>query len=81
MQGFERVPPVVHTGSDRRQFVIDRPNIANNFDYSIPLGISVYANAIDSMKGVDIAFDSYVNEFVLGKKRQLSRSLLISLFQ
>ena len=29
----------------------------------------VYANAIDSMKGVDIAFDSYVNEFVLGKKR------------
>ena len=69
VQGFERVPPVVHTGSDRRQFVIDRPNIANNFDYSIPLGISVYANAIDSMKGVDIAFDSYVNEFVLGKKR------------
>lgn len=69
VQGFERVPPVVHTGSDKRQFVIDRPNIANNFDYSIPLGISVFANAIDVMKGVDIAFDSYVNEFVLGKKR------------
>lgn len=69
VQGFERVPPVVHTGSDKRQFVIDRPNIANNFDYSIPLGISVFANAIDIMKGVDIAFDSYVNEFVLGKKR------------
>lgn len=69
VQGFERVPPVVHTGSDKRQFVIDRPNIANNFDYSIPLGISVFANAIDVMKGVDIAYDSYVNEFVLGKKR------------
>lgn len=69
VQGFERVPPVVHTGSNRRQFVIDRPNIANNFDYSIPLGISVFANAIDVMKGVDIAYDSYVNEFVLGKKR------------
>lgn len=69
VQGFKRVPPVVHTGSDRRQFVIDRPNIANNFDYSIPLGISVFANAIDVMKGVDIAYDSYVNEFVLGKKR------------
>lgn len=66
--GFELVPPVVHTGSTRRQFVIDRPNIANNFDDS-PLGISVYANAIDIMKGVDIAYDSYVNEFVLGKKR------------
>lgn len=45
--GFEAVPPVVHTGSDQRQFVIDRPNIANNFDDS-PLGVSVYANAIGS---------------------------------
>lgn len=66
--GFEAVPPVVHTGSDQRQFVIDRPNIANNFDDS-PLGVSVYANAIDVLKGVDVAYDSYVNEFVLGKKR------------
>lgn len=69
VRGFENVPPVVRTGSDQRQFVIDRPNIANNFDYSIPLGISVYANAIDNLKGVDVAFDSYVNEFILGKKR------------
>ena len=69
IRGFERVPPVVHTGSDRRQFVIDRPNIVNNFDYAVPLGIPVYANAIDVLRGVDIAFDSYVNEFVLGKKR------------
>lgn len=67
--GFERIPPVVHTGSDRRQFVIDRPNIANNYNYLLPTGISVYANAIDVMQGVDIAYDSYVNEFVLGKKR------------
>lgn len=67
--GFERVPPVVHTGSDQRQFVIDRPNISNNFDDNIPLGISVFANAVDILKGVDVAYDSYVNEFVLGKKR------------
>ena len=69
VRGFERIPPVVHTGSDKRQFVIDRPNIANNFSDDIPLGISVYANAIDVLKGVDVAYDSYVNEFVLGKKR------------
>lgn len=66
---FQRIPPVVHTGSQYRQFVIDRPNIANNLDYSVPLGISIYANAIDNLKGVDVAFDSYVNEFILGKKR------------
>lgn len=69
VSGFERVPPVVHTKSDQRQFVIDRPNIANNYDYSVPLGISVYANAVDVLRGVDIAYDSYVNEFSLGKKR------------
>lgn len=67
--GFENIPPVVRTGSRKRQFVIDRLNIANNVDISLPMGISVYANAIDQLKGVDIAYDSYVNEFVLGKKR------------
>lgn len=69
VKGFEHIPPVVHTGSDKRQFVIDRPNIANNFNYLLPTGISVYANAIDVLQGVDIAYDSYVNEFKLGKKR------------
>lgn len=69
VRGYENIPPVVNTGSDKRQFVIDRPNIANNLDFGIPMGISVYANAIDVVKGVDIAYDSYVNEFVLGKKR------------
>ena len=69
VKGFERIPPVVHTGSDKRQFVIDRLNIANNYDYLLPTGISVYANAIDVLQGVDIAYDSYVNEFKLGKKR------------
>ena len=63
------VPPVVKTGSKERQFVIDRLNIANNYDYTLPVGIPVFANAIDVLKGVDIAYDSYVNEFVLGKKR------------
>ena len=69
VKGFEHIPPAVHTGSDKRQFVIDRPNIANNYNYLLPTGVSVYANAIDVLQGVDIAYDSYVNEFKLGKKR------------
>lgn len=69
VKGFENIPPVVHTGSDKRQFVIDRPNIANNVSYLLPTGIAIYANAIDVLQGVDIAYDSYVNEFKLGKKR------------
>lgn len=66
VNGFERIPPVVHTGSDKRQFVIDRPNIANNINYLLPVGISVYANAIDALRGVDCAYDCYINEFENG---------------
>lgn len=65
---YQNVSPIVHTASDRPQFVIDRLNIANT-DADSPMGLSVLANAIDQLKGVDIAYDSYVNEFVLGKKR------------
>lgn len=69
VEGFENVPTTVHTNSDKRQFVIDRMNIANNTSMDNPMGISVFANAIDQLRGVDVAYDSYVNEFILGKKR------------
>lgn len=67
--GFENVPDQIETGSERPQFVIDRLNIANNVDHALPMGIPAFANAIDQLKGVDYAYDSYVNEFLLGKKR------------
>lgn len=67
--GLAGIPSVVDTGTNKRQFVIDRLNIANNVDVSLPMGVPAFANAIDQLKGVDVAYDSYVNEFVLGKKR------------
>lgn len=69
VRGFERIPSTVHTFFKKPLFAIDRMNIANNYDVTLPMGIPVFANAIDQLKGVDIAYDSYVNEFVLGKKR------------
>ena len=70
--GYERVTDKpIRTGSEEPQFVIGRYNIVNNIDAENPMGISVYANAIDQIKGVDIVYDSYINEFVLGKKRVL----------
>ena len=63
VDGFEHIPRVVHTGSAKKQFVIDRPNIANNFDYLLPVGVSVYANALDVLESVDKAFNCYGNEF------------------
>lgn len=66
VSGFERIPPIVHTGSATRQFVIDRLNIANNLNNLLPVGIPVYANSIDVLRGVDCAYDCYVNEFENG---------------
>lgn len=67
--GMESVAPAVSTGSDKPLFAIDRLNIANNYDNTLPMGIPAFANAIDQLKGVDIAYDTYVNEFVMGKRR------------
>lgn len=50
-------------------FVYSKPNMANNIDPTVPLGISVFANALDTLKSIDIAFDSFQREFRLGKKR------------
>lgn len=59
----------VETGSTVPAFQIIRPNIANNLDLNCPMGISVFANAIDQLEGLDLVYDSYQNEFRLGKKR------------
>ena len=70
VKGMEAVPDQpIKTNSDKPQYVIGRYNIANNVEENNPMGIAVYANAIDQIKAVDIAYDSYVNEFILGKKR------------
>lgn len=68
------VSPKVSTGQKERLFVINRPNIVNNVDPSLPLGISVYANAIPQLKGCDIAYDTYVNEMITGKKRLIVKA-------
>ncbi len=69
VKGFEKVVPTVRTGSPQPLFVLDRLNIVNNVDETLPLGVPAFANALDQLKGVDISYDSYVNEFQLGKKR------------
>lgn len=71
--GFENIPTMVATNSEKKMFVIDRLNIKNNVETDSPMGISVFANAIDVLKGVDIVYDSYVNEFSLGKKRIMAK--------
>lgn len=61
----------METWCQEPQFVIDRLNIANNVDDddSNPMGISIFANALPVLQKIDLEYDSYSNEFELGKKR------------
>ena len=46
-----------------------RTPIANNIDDNSPLGVSIYANALETLHAIDICYDSFVTECRLGKKK------------
>lgn len=60
---------IFNTQSDKRWFFVIQPNVVNNLDINCPFGISIFANSIDKLKFLDIVFDSYNVEFLLGRKR------------
>lgn len=59
----------VNTGSTTPWFVHLRPNINNNSMIDNTLGISIFANALDVLKGIDDIFDGFCNEYVLGRMK------------
>ena len=63
------IAPVFLTQSPEPLFFINTPNIANNLAPDVPMGISVFANAVDQLMDCDNIFDSLNSEFVLGRKR------------
>lgn len=60
---------IFDTGGDLAWFQILKPNIANNLDINSPMGISIYANALDTLQGVDLAYDGFCEEMRLGRSR------------
>lgn len=68
---FKGVAKEIHTSSDKPQFVIDKLNIVNNADEddTNPMGVAIFANVIDILSSIDLKYDSYTNEFDLGRKR------------
>lgn len=58
---------VVNVGES--MFAYFRTPIANNIDDNSPLGVSIYANALETLHAIDICYDSFVREFELGKKK------------
>lgn len=68
---FRGLAPKIQTGTDKPQFIIDRLNIVNNADddSTNPMGVALFANALDVLRKLDLEYDSYANEFSLGRKR------------
>ena len=68
---FSGLAERIETGSDQALFIIDRLNMVNNADDDTtnPMGVSLFANAIDIIRKIDLEYDSYANEFSLGRKR------------
>lgn len=67
-----------NTKSNKKWFSIFKPLLTNNLFNNSPFGIPHYANAIDNMKAVDIAFDALKTEIKDGKRRTFARADMFS---
>ncbi len=63
------IAPILHTNSDVPWFALVSPNLVNNISQNNGLGMSVFANAIDNLEGVDLAFNNFCRDFKLGGKK------------
>lgn len=62
-------PDTTIEGAHRTFFQYVRPFGANYADDNSPLGMSIFAPALNTLHGLDVMFDSLQREFVLGRKR------------
>lgn len=68
---------IFDTKYDKPLFWIIRPNISNNIITELTdeeLGISIFANSIDTLKAIDNKYDGFDWEYVLGRKRMFIAS-------
>ncbi len=75
--GSGELPEVIKTGSAIPLFAILTPNIQNNYDEESGMGVSVFADAIDCLKGVDLAFNNFCRDIKLGGKKVFMSASLI----
>lgn len=77
----EKVQESIITGSTAPLFQLIRPARVNTVDLDSPLGMSVFGDAIDPLRGVDLVYDSYLNEFNLGRKRCMVPQSMATMLQ
>ena len=66
---YPELPEAAEYRTDVPMFRYFKPDVSNNIDEISPLGVSVFDGAVDTLKALDVAFDSFSREFILGKKR------------
>src|SRR5574344_1734820 len=59
------------TGSAVPLFNLLMPRVVNNIKENNGLGISIYANAIDQLQGVDMVYNNLMKDFYLGGEKVL----------
>lgn len=76
---FPKLPEdeILYKGVSKPVFVYFKPAVGNNMAFDLPLGLSVFANATDTLEEIDTIFDSLQREFILGKKRIIVPNSLI----
>lgn len=65
------------SGFKKPFFVYFKPAIGNNRCFDTPLGLPIFANSYDTLEGLDIIYDSFQREYILGKKRIIVPSDLV----
>lgn len=70
--------PLLRTKSFKPLFCLLRTNIVNNLDFASPMGISVYANALDNLKACDVTYDSCVRDVVSGQRLVIMHKNLLT---
>lgn len=73
----DEIEPEVTIAIDRPLFAYIRNPEANNIEPESPLGISIYANSMDTLQALDLAFDGMKTEILTGRQRVALPGLLM----
>jgi len=69
---------VIKTKSPVPFFAVLTPNLANHMDESSGMGVSVFADAVDCLRGVDLAFNNFCRDIKLGGKKVFINQSLVN---
>ena len=69
---------VIRTKSPVPFFAVLTPNLVNHIDEGTGMGVSVFADAVDCLRGVDLAFNNFCRDIKLGGKKVFINQSLVN---